>query len=281
MKDVICSVLSIALLSAADIPTPAPNDPAAHARILWVHEGDIYTLHCRAMMECSIEAPRGEQFISVRLGDAERWRDSKDSLPSRFYSIKAAFGGLKTDVHLQTDHDNQYGFLIDENGDPDYTVILKTDDGEISKRIAAAPAFISRDQYDLAKKQAADALQELAAVKAETSTQVSRAATAVAKSLPAQMRSYEYDRKKAAERPWEISEILADDRFTYVKRSVRANDLPTVFAIGENGKPEIIVPKYDPDRDLYVIPQRITQGYLSFGGQKKEKRLMFHLPEGA
>jgi hypothetical protein len=37
------------------------------------------------------------------------------------------------------------------------------------------------------------------------------------------------------------------------------------------------VPQYDPNRGQYVITRSIHDGYLSFGSQKKEKRLTFHL----
>ena len=167
------------------------------------------------------------------------------------------------------------------NTPPDYTTILKTDDAEISKRIAAPPTVVPREEYEQAKKEASDAITALAAARAETERKVSQAERQVAQNLPPQMRTYLYDREKAKDHPWEITEIFADDSHTYLRRAVRSNDLPSVYAIGANGKPELIVAHYDPDRDIYVTPQRINAGFLSFGGQKKEKRLTFYLPQGA
>lgn len=283
------SIITAALFTtgcalAQQVPITPDSRQSLPAHVIYVHEGGTYPIHCRALIDCSIEAPKGEKFTSVSLGDPEHFPDTKGSLPSRFYSIKPGFNGMTTTVHLKTDHDNEYGFLIDEprDGQLDYTTVLKSDDSEINQRIAVPSTLVPREQLEQVEKEKEAAITALATLRAESDAKLREVKVQAIKDAPAHLRSYVFDRQKAAERPWNVSDILADnDHSMYIKRSVKADDLPSVVALGQNGKPEVVVPHYDPDRELYVIPQRIVDGCLSFGGQKKEKKLIFHLPEGA
>jgi hypothetical protein len=108
-------LLSVAALSAADTkgsPTGSSDAPPQRARVLFVHEGDIGHIYCRQKEECAIVAPDGEKFVTRMTGDPTFWPDSVDSLPSRLYSIRPSFGGQKTTLHLTTDHDNVYAFVV-------------------------------------------------------------------------------------------------------------------------------------------------------------------------
>ena len=271
-------------VSAANIPTPDPTQPVGRARILYEHEGDINHIACRPMMDCAIEAPAGERFIKRTIGDADHWPNSNDSLPSRFFSVKPGFAGLHTSLHLQTDHDNEYGFILDAiPGDGDVTTILKTEDAEQLKRIAAPATVVSREEYDRAKADADQARKELDQVRKEAdtkTTQIQETAKATAmKDIAASMRSYSFDRAEAGKQPWRVSDIMTDGKFTYISRPDNAPDLPAIYALDQDGKPELTVPQYDPDRGQYVISRLIPQGYMTFASKKKNKRLPFSLPK--
>src|SRR6185437_10531668 len=142
------------------------------ARIIHEHDGQIDELHCPALMECSIEAPKGELFKSATIGDDAHWYGSDQTLaasPSRFYSFKTGFGGMKTTLHLVTDHQHQYGFmLIESRVNPDYTVILKADGAQLQQEIAAPPPIVPREQYDAIKAELAAVQRELIAVREQT-----------------------------------------------------------------------------------------------------------------
>lgn len=271
-------------LMAADAPRleqRAP-DPPIQGKVLTVHEGEVNTIYCGALMDCSIQAPHGEKFINRSIGDDAHFKDSIDSFPNTYYSIKASFNGFATSLHLVTDHDNQYSFLIKDPGKlpSDFTVILKSGDPAIDKKIAGMATVVSRAEWEL-EHQARLAAEANAHQAAETTNQrVNQASIATQKSMEARVQTYQFDRGQAKQRPWEIADIYRIGDLVFIKRTNDAQDLPIVNAVGANGKPEIIVPKYDPDRGLFTIAQRINDGYFSFGGQKHEKRLAFHLPEG-
>src|SRR5947209_17303583 len=94
------------LLFAAD-PAVRPPEPPIPARIITVHEGDTNRIYCGALMDCSIQAPKGEKFDWRTIGDDAHFHDSVESLPSAYYSIKASYVGFSTSVHLRTDHGNE------------------------------------------------------------------------------------------------------------------------------------------------------------------------------
>ena len=252
------------------------------ARIIHEHDGQMDDLHCPALMDCAIEAPKGELFTSATIGDDQHWYGSDQTLakgPSRYYSFKAGFTGMRTTLHLVTDHKHMYGFmLVESRSNPDFTTILKADDVQLQQEIAAPLPTVPREQYDALKAELSAVEKQLATAREQTNEQVTEARVTADKRAVGQMQSYEFDHQKALQKPWMVSDILAGEHSTYLKRPVGAPSLPTVVALGSDGKPELVVPHYDPDRGMYVISQRIEAGYLTNGAKKHEKRLPFRLP---
>jgi hypothetical protein len=271
-------------LLRADSQTPeAPIPP----RIIIVHQGETNTIHCAELMDCSIKAPDGEKFVRRSIGDDAHFPDSGDALkaaPSPFYSFKPGFSGFRTSLHLYTDHNDEYSFLIldpGKRGVSDLTVILKSGDPAIDKRIADLPSVVPREDMEREKLHAQAVEAENAKLKAETGKKVQEASETSTKQLESKVHTYQFDHKEAKRRPWEIADIYRIGDFVYIRRTTDAQDLPVVVVKGANGKPEIIVPRYNPDMGLFTIAQRVNDGYFSFGGQKHEKQLPFHLPEGS
>jgi hypothetical protein len=252
------------------------------ARIIHEHDGQMNELHCPALMDCAIEAPKGELFKSATIGDDQHWHGSDETLgagPSRYYTFKAGFPGVKTTLHLRTDHEHLYGFmLIESRQNPDYTTILRADDVQLQQEIAAPPPTVPREQYEALKTELSAVRKELTATRDQTNERVTEAKAGADKRAVGTMRGYEFDHQKALQKPWMVSDILAGEHSTYIKRPAGAPDLPSVVAIGLDGKPEIVVPHYEPNLDMYVISQRIEAGYLTNGTKKHEQRLSFRLP---
>jgi Conjugal transfer protein len=272
MKLRIGLLLFPALLAAQEVHT---------ARIIHEHDGQMDEIHCPALMECSIEAPKGELFKSATIGDDAHWYGSDQTLaaaPSRFYSFKTGFGGMKTTLHLVTDHQHQYGFmLIESRVNPDYTVILKADDVQLQQEIAAPLPTVPREQYDALRAELAAVQKQLTTTREQTNERVTEAQVTAEKHAVGQLRRYQFDQKLAAGKPWMVSDILAGEHSTYIKRPANAPDLPTVVALGIDGKPDVVVPHYNSEMGMYEISQRIEAGYLTNGAKKHEKRLPFQL----
>jgi type IV secretory pathway VirB9-like protein len=276
--------MTVAAAFAGDISKSASTAPVNEMHgVRIIYETEIappQTICFREFQEVTFHAPEGEKFTQAFIGDPVRW-PHEAQLPGRFYSIKPSYMGLRTTIHLTTDHDNDYAFNLEScrNAEPDVTVILKSNDPAITKRIADHPSSVPYEMW-LAEKEEKEAAEKRTAITvAKAKEDTDKAVADAVKTYPKEIVEYDYDKKTAAKYPWFVDGISHDDRFAYIKRDPKHGDLPNVFGIGPNGKKDLIVAQYDPDLGMYVIPRVPFGGYLSFGGQKKEKRLEFHSRE--
>jgi hypothetical protein len=269
-----------ALLSLFALTTLGQIQPAepVHARLVFVNEGDMIHMNCPELNDCAVQAPKGENFTGASLGFPDLFRGTSLDPPSPFFSIKAVTAGNKTSFHLTTDHKNQYGFILEQHPKEriDYSIILKSTDPEITANIAALPSVVPRAEKEALERQLAEADKRNAVLLTEIQKRVDNAEAQAVKTLQTAVRTYSFDHAEAAKQPWFVQDIFFDGERTCFRRPTGAPDLPSITSIAANGKPEIVIPKYDPDRGVYVVPEQIVSGYFSFGTKKK---LPFCQPE--
>jgi type IV secretion system protein VirB9 len=107
---------------------------------------------------------------------------------------------------------------------------------------------------------------EVAVAQAQAQVAQTRAVAAVEQfraDYPTQALKFDYDFHN--EKPFEVSAIYHDDKFTYIKTNA-----PEKFSVYEmkDGKPNLI--SYDLRDGTYIIPKVMDSGYVELGKKKME-----------
>ena len=186
--------------------------------------------------------------------------------PSRFISVKPKTANATTDIHIVSDHGNEYTLQLREvSSDPDShfdsKVFINPGDQAAKDRLAQLPVFVPAAELDKAKQEAAAAkAAEAAELKAEAdqggtvSQRVSRARCTF---------DYTWDEKKGKELG--LQQIWRDDKFTYLRGQFQ--ETPALYEVKDK-KPSLI--NFDFNDGLYTVPKQLENGYLAIGKQKVE-----------
>lgn len=269
--------LAVAGIGAAkDLPKPAivapVQDQQDAASIVPVREDRIVYLHARYGKEITIKAPDGEQFISYDIGDLMNWPHTQpNELPSPFFSIRPAFPKKETTLHLMTDHRNLYSFDIKEDQErTDITVLLKSGDESITKRINDKPAYVAYSEVEGLKQQLAEMTAQVEREKVESQNRAQAEIQKFEHSYPAQVQvNYTFDRDKAAKPPYSVTDIWHDDSRTFIKHDPKTGDLPAIYGLTADGKQQLVPVRFDPGTNLYTIDRVLQAGYITAGGKHK------------
>jgi type IV secretory pathway VirB9-like protein len=191
---------------------------------------------------------------------------------SRYISIKPKIADTTTDLHIVSDHGNEYTVELREvsgekdNPHFDSKVYISSSDGKAADNIAKAPLFIPAAEAEAKetqlKKEAEDAKKSAEA----DHKAVAAAAESFKASYPGTLHfDYSWDQKKGAELG--IQQIWRDDKFTYLRGTFL--ETPALYEL-KDGKGSLI--NYDFANGLYTIPKTVVQGYLSIGKQRVDFR---------
>jgi len=145
-----------------------------------------------------------------------------------------------------------YSFTLDdvESGDPDLKVVIEPADPSslaaangVSKLVSATEVEAARAQAHVAETHAAAAVEQFRA-DYPTST-------------------LKFDYAYHDDKPFDVSAIYHDDKFTYIKSSA-----PEKFSIYElkDGKPDLMA--FQLKDGTYVLPTVVDHGYLEIGKHK-------------
>lgn len=215
--------------------------------------------------------PAEEKVATVFGGDTVDWVFDGGHVASRFISVKPKVANGATDIHIVSDHGNEYTLELQEvsgDGDPhfDSKVFIVPGDKAAKDRLAELPVFVPAAELDRAK-------QEVAAAKA-----ASRAELKAEDTKAEQYRShypgtlhfdYSWDQKKGHELG--LEEVWRDDRFTYLRGHFQ--ETPALYEV-KDGKGSLI--NFDFTNGLYTVPKEVDNGYLAIGKKKVE----FHRATG-
>ncbi len=184
---------------------------------------------------------------------------------SRFISIKPKLANSTTDVHIISDHGNEYTLQLHEissDGDLhfDSKVFITPGDQSGKEKLAQMPVFVPAAELDKVK-------QEAAAAKAAAASQEKTATTEAEQyrsQYPGQLHfDYAWDKKKAA--ALGLQQIWRDDKFTYLRGLFQ--ETPALYET-KDGKGSLI--NFDFSNGLYTVPKTVLVGYLAIGKQKVE-----------
>lgn len=214
-----------------------------------------------------IMLPPEEKVATVFGGDTVSWVFDGGHVASRFISIKPKVAGSTTDVHIVSDHGNEYTLQLreishDSDAHFDSKVFVTPGDQAGKEKLAAMPVFVPAADLDRAKREAAEATSKEATERkaAETKAETYRS------QYPGQLHfDYTWDRKKAA--PLGLQEVWRDDKFTYLRGKFQ--ETPVLYET-KDGKGSLINWSYNDG--LYTVDKTMLQGYLTIGKARVDFR---------
>lgn len=246
-----------------------PNAP----RTITVSEADTPPVVRAALLQSTlILLPDQEKVANVFAGDTVDWVFDGGHVASRFISIKPKLANSTTDVHIISDHGNEYTLQLREvsgDDDPhfDSKIFIAPGDKAAKDRLAEMPVFVPAAELDKVKQEAAAAkVAEGATLKAEQSKE-----EAYRSQYPGSLHfDYSWDKSKGKELG--LRAIWRDDKFTYLRGQFQ--ETPALYEVKDK-KPSLI--NFDFSNGLYTVPKELDNGYLAIGKQKVE----FHRAEEA
>jgi type IV secretion system protein VirB9 len=256
---------------AATTPEPHHLEPSA-PRTVTVSEADTPPVIRAGLLQSTLLLlPAEEKIATVFGGDTVNWVFDGGHVASRFISVKPKVAGASTDVHIVSDHGNEYTLQLREvtgEDDPhfDSKVFINPGDKAAKDRLTDLPVFVPATELDKAKQDAAAAKATAAAeLKAEDSkTEQYRS------QYPGSLHfDYTWDEKKG--KALGLQQVWRDDKFTYLRGQFQ--ETPALYELKDK-KGSLI--NFDYNNGLYTIPKRLDNGYLAIGKQKVE----FHRIEG-
>ena len=246
-----------------------PNAP----RTVTVSEADTPPIIRAGLLQSTlIVLPSEEKVANVFAGDTVDWVFDGGHVASRFISVKPKLANSSTDIHIVSDHGNEYTLQLREISNEDDShfdskVFIVPGDKAAKDRLVELPVFVPASELDKAK-------QEAAAAKAEQTAEVKSEA-----SKAEQYRSqypgtlhFDYTWDKPKGKALGLQEIWRDDKFTYLRG--RFQETPALYEVKDK-KGSLI--NFDFNSGLYTVPKELDNGYLAIGKQKVE----FHRVEGA
>lgn len=219
------------------------------ARLVKYHANDIVSVHAKMRYTTLIELPSTEKILEVATGDKDFW--IIDTV-GNYCFLHPAKEGIHSNLNLITDKGSVYSFTLDDagSGDPDLKVVIEPSDPSSLAAANGAGKLVSSGEVDAARAQAQAAQTHAAAAIEQFRSQYPTAAL-------------KFDYSFHNEKPFEVSAIYHDDKFTYIKSSAAEK-----FSIYElkDGKPDLIT--FQLKDGTYVIPTVVDKGYLQIGKHK-------------
>jgi type IV secretion system protein VirB9 len=266
------SVLSLACGISQAAPTPdshhlQPNAP----RSVTVSEADTPPVIRAGLLQSTlILLPAEEKIATVFGGDTVDWVFDGGHVASRFISVKPKLANATTDVHIVSDHGNEYTLQLQEvSGEADThfdsKVFIVPGDKAAKDRLSDLPVFVPAAELDKAKQEAAAAK---AAQAAELKSEETKAETYRSQYPGSLHFDFTWDVKKGKELG--LQQIWHDDKFTYLRGQFQ--ETPALYEL-KDGKGSLI--NFDYNAGLYTVPKQLENGYLAIG----KKRVDFHRSE--
>lgn len=247
---------------------PIPNPPRT---LVILNTQTPPVIRAALLQSTLIVLPEQEEVATVFGGDTASWVFDGGHIPSRFISIKPKIADSSTDVHIVSDHGNEYTLQLKEitgSGDPhfDSKVFLQPGDKEGKDKLIQLPVFVpaSEVQQKIEQFQKEAALARTA-VSAEQ-RRAQRENEEYRSSYPGKLHfDYIWNRAKADKLG--LQEIWRDDKFTYLRGQFQ--EPPALYELKDN-KESLI--NFEFSNGLYTVLKTLDQGYLAIGKQRLDFR---------
>jgi type IV secretion system protein VirB9 len=216
------------------------------ARLVKYHTNDIVSVRAKMRYTTLIQLPSTEKILEVATGDKDFW--IIDTV-GNYCFLHPAKAGIHSNLNLITDKGSVYSFTLDdvESGDPDLKVVIEPSEPSSLAAVNGAGKLVSVSEVDAARAQV-----QLAQSRAQALVEQFRSA------YPTEALKFDYAFHD--EKPFDVSAIFHDDKFTYIKSS--AAEKFSVYEL-KDSKPDLIT--FQLKDGTYVLPTVVDKGYLETG----------------
>lgn len=269
MKPPITVIVTVGLTLAsmplrASTPTH-PLQPSAPRTVTVSESQTPPVIRAGLLQSTLIVLPAEEKVANVFAGDTVDWVFDGGHVASRFISVKPKVAGGSTDIHIVSDHGNEYTLELHEVSDDadahyDSKVLIEPADKAAKDKLIELPVFVPAADLDKAKQEAAAAqAAQAATLKAEQTKEETYRSQ-----YPGSLHfDYVWDEKKGKELG--LQQIWRDEKFTYLRGQFQ--ETPALYEVKDK-KPSLI--NFDFVNGLYTVPKEVDAGYLAIGKQKVE-----------
>jgi type IV secretory pathway VirB9-like protein len=261
--------LTLVTASANAVTTPEPHHLQPNApRSVTVTEAQTPPVIRAGLLQSTlILLPAEEKIATVFGGDTVDWVFDGGHVASRFISVKPKLANSTTDIHIVSDHGNEYTLQLQEISSDadahfDSKVFIVPGDKAAKERLTDMPVFVPAADLDKAKQEAVAAK---AAQAAELKAEAAKAETYRSQYPGSLHFDFTWDQKKGKEIG--LQQIWHDDKFTYLRGQFQ--ETPALYEL-KDGKGSLI--NFDYNAGLYTVPKQLETGYLAIG----KKRVDFH-----
>jgi type IV secretory pathway VirB9-like protein len=270
-KSILVFVTTSGLAMAADTRSPQPLTPSAPRTLVVLDTETPPLIRAGLLQSTLIVLPQEEKVATVFGGDTVQWVFDGGHVPSRFISIKPRVANASTDVHIVSDHGNEYTFQLkeitsDSDTHFDSKVFVQPGSIQAKEKLIQMPVFVPaaevQEKLTTLQKEAdaAKAAAEKERKEAQTAAEQYRSA------YPGKLHfDYAWDHKTADKLG--LQEIWRDDKFTYLRGHFQ--ETPALYEL-KDGKGSLI--NFDFANGLYTVPKQLEQGYLAIGKQRMDFR---------
>ena len=231
----------------------------------------VVPLRAKVRFTTMVILPEQEEILDFVCGDKEFWVVSGGQ---NLAYIKPAKAGVTTNLNLVTASGHVYSFVLTEGAtDPDLKVFVTPDEsmrlpkaGPQKFYSAAQVEEIRRDAQD-AHKDADDARKQVDAAREAAAKTIDERVNEFRAAFPTQLQ-FPY-RFKANQRPFNVSAIYTDGKFTYIRAD--ANELPALYELVDGWPSHVKSPNlvnFQVEHGVYIVPKVLESGYLVIGKQK-------------
>jgi type IV secretory pathway VirB9-like protein len=264
--------IALATASASASTTPEPHHLQPNApRSVTVTEAETPPVIRAGLLQSTlILLPAEEKIATVFGGDTVDWVFDGGHVASRFISVKPKLANTTTDIHIVSDHGNEYTLQLQEISSDadahfDSKVFIVPGDKAAKDRLTDMPVFVPAAELDKAKQ---EAIAAKAAQTAELKAEAAKAETYRSQYPGSLHFDFTWDEKKGKELG--LQQIWHDDKFTYLRGQFQ--ETPALYEL-KDGKGSLI--NFDFNAGLYTVPKELDNGYLTIG----KKRVDFHRSE--
>ena len=257
--------LGFAVASAAAFAATEPHhlEPNAPRTVTVTEATTPPVIRAGLLQSTLILLPDEEKIATVFGGDTVDWVFDGGHVPSRFISVKPKLANSSTDIHIVSDHGNEYTLQLhevsgDEDARFDSKVFLIPGDKTAKDKLVELPVFVPAAELDKVKQEATEAKATEAA---ERKTEESKAEQYRSQYPESLHFDYTWDHQKGKDLG--LQQIWRDDKFTYLRGKFQ--ETPALYELKDK-KGSLI--NFDYNDGLYTVPKQLEHGYLAIGKQK-------------
>jgi type IV secretory pathway VirB9-like protein len=247
----------IGMLAVTTTAMATPADIVPMTREVHYTNRSIVHVNARLRFTTMIILPETEEILDFVCGDKDFWIVSG---AQNLAYVKPAKAGAVTNLTLVTASGGVDAFLLSEgSGDPDLTLYIAPDD--TMKPGTPAKRFYTAEEVADLKRVADEAHHEAETARADAEKRIAEGVATFKASYPLALQ-FPY-RFQANEKPFNVSAIYTDGRFTYIRAN--GTELPSLYEV-RDGTPNLV--NFQVEHGVYIVPKVLERGYLAIGKQR-------------